>query len=275
MAFVFVTYADERFKISAERITRQARRSGIFDRIAIYSPKELPASVRSSPLFLETKGGGYWCWKPYIISHALKQCEVGDVVVYADAGCTLIADSPEWTEFKRLLQDHTAIFFQYRRDYQYQGWEQYCHDNAPDKTAIKHWMKPSLIDYFQKYNHPGMFDYDSLWAGFIIYKKTERQTTILDQWLKITFLRPDLVIPPFGYETIGLPGSYYDHRCNQSILTPLVFLYKDEDKVAVLPETSESQTGHPAILASRWRQAKLSQIGYLKYRVHEFLFKNR
>lgn len=271
MAFVFVTYADERFMISAERITRQARRSGIFDRITIYSPKDLPAFVRFSPLFLGTEGGGYWCWKPFIISHALKQCEIGDVVVYADAGCTLIADSPEWTDYKRLLQDHSAIFFQYRRDYQYQGWAQYCHADALDKTAIKHWMKPTLIDYMQKYNQPGMFDYDSLWAGFIIYKKEERQTTILDQWLKITFLRPDLVIPPFGNETIGIPEYYYDHRCDQSILTPLVFLYGEEDNVVVLPETSESQMGHPAILASRWRQAKLPLMKYLRYRLYELL----
>ena len=111
MAFVFITYADDRFKVSTDRITRQARRSGVFDRIVRYSPKDLPDYVRSSPLFSGTKGGGYWCWKPYIISHALEQCEIGDIVVYADAGCSVNADSPEWAEFKRLLQDHSAIYF--------------------------------------------------------------------------------------------------------------------------------------------------------------------
>ena len=271
MAFVFITYADERFKVSADRITRQARRSGIFDRIVKYSPKDLPRYVLSSPLFSGSKGGGYWCWKPFIISHALEQCEIGDVVVYADAGCTVNADSPEWEEFKHILQDHSAIYFQYRRGYPYRGWERYCPDDAPDKTAIRHWMKPALIDYFQKYNHHGLFDFDSLLAGFIIYKKTERPPIILDQWLKITILRPDLVIPPFGNETIGLPESYYDHRCDQCILTPLVFIYREEDLAFVLPETCESQAGSPAIQASRWRQANLSLMKYLKYRLHEFL----
>ena len=275
MAFVFITYSDDRFKVSADRITRQARRSGVFDRIVRYSPKDLPDYVRSSPLFSGTKGGGYWCWKPYIISHALEQCEIGDIVVYADAGCSVNADSPEWAEFKRLLQDHSAIYFQYRRGYTYPGWDRYCKGDDSDKTAIRHWMKPSLIDYFQKYNRPEILDFDSLWAGFILYKKTETHSTVLDQWLKINLLRPDLVIPPFGNETIGLPGSYYDHRCNQGILSPLVSLYREKDNAVVLPETSESLTGNPSILASRWRQAKLSLIGYFKYRVHEFLFRNQ
>ena len=118
------------------------------------------------------------------------------------------ADSPEWEEFKRLLQEHSAIYFQYRRGYPYRGWEKYCHDDAPDKTAIRHWMKPTLIDYFQRYNYPDMFEFDSLWAGFIIHKKTEKQSIILDNWLQLTLFRPDLVVPPFGNETIDIPETF-------------------------------------------------------------------
>ena len=77
--------------------------------------------------------------------------------------------------------------------------------------------------------------------------------------------------PVFGDEIIGLPVSYYDHRCDQSILTPLVFLYKKDDKAVVLPETSESQPEHSAILAGRWRQAKLPLVKYLKYRLYDLL----
>ena len=64
MAFIFITYADDRFKVSADRITRQARRSGIFDRIVRYSPKDLPEYVRSSPLFSGAKGGGIGVGNP-------------------------------------------------------------------------------------------------------------------------------------------------------------------------------------------------------------------
>ena len=271
MATIFITYGDDRFRLSLERITRQARESGRFDKVIKYTPKDLPVFVRSSPLFLETKGGGCWCWKPYIIHHTLNNCNIGDIVYYADAGCSLIASSPEWTVFENLLQIHSAIYFQYRRDYSYPGWENYCKQDLEDKTAIKHWMKPALIEYFKEYDDPGMFEFDSLWAGFIIVKKTTASSVIINQWLKITFFHPELVLPPFGAELSNLPESYCDHRCNQGILTPLVYHYKDADNALIVPETSESAIGNPAIMATRWRQAKLSPILYLKYRLHSFL----
>jgi len=267
MANVFVSYGDDRFKVSLDRIVRQARKSGRFDKVLKYTPKDLPDYVRSSPLFAEEKGGGYWCWKPYVIWDALRHCEIGDVVYYADAGCSLDGDSSEWAEFSQHLKSYSAIFFQYRRDYSYPGWERYCGNDCVDKTAIKHWMKPSLIDYFKQYGDSDLFEFSSLWAGFIIIKKTERPSIVLDEWRRITMLHPELVAPPFGVELINLPQSYYAHRHDQSILTPLVSFYMDRDNAIVLPETSESKVGTPAILATRWRQAKLSPLSYLKYRI--------
>ena len=34
-----------------------------------------------------TRGGGYWIWKPYIISKMLEQINENDILVYIDAGC--------------------------------------------------------------------------------------------------------------------------------------------------------------------------------------------
>ena len=271
MAKFFISYGDSRFKVSLDRILRQAKRSGRFDRIIGYTPKDLPESVKASPLFAFPQGGGYRCWKPYIISHALSQCSVGDIVFYADAGCSLVEDSPEWDYFGELLKTHSAIYFQYRKNYPYKDWDRYCKGNPADMTAIKHWMKPSLVDYFKKYDTPELFDYDSLMGGFIIIKKTEHTSIVLDQWLRITLLCPELVIPPFGNELVNLPDKYYDHRCIQGILSPLVYIYGETDNAIVIPETSESRIGTPAVLATRWRQEKLALIPYIKYRLFELL----
>lgn len=273
MASIFISYGDDRFKVSLDRIIRQARHSGLFDKVVKYTPKDLPSYVRSSPLFSQSKGGGCWCWKPYVISNALANCNEGDVVYYADAGCTIISDSPEWDKFKQLLKDYSSIYFQYRKDYSYPGWERYCKEEDSDKTVIKHWMKPSLVEYFSHFHDPDMLEFDSLWAGFIIFKKTRNTSVILDQWLKITFFHPELVVSPLGAELQSLPYTYYGHRYDQSILSPLVCHYMDMDNALVLPETSESQLGSPAVLASRWRQAAFNPISYLKYRLFEKLHK--
>ncbi len=271
MASVFITYADERFKVSADRIVRQARKSKRFDKVIKYTPKDLPEYVKASPLFAETRGGGCWCWKPYVIWDALRNCEVGDVVYYADAGCSIVADSPEWDEFYSYLQSYSAIYFQYRKDYPYPGWDRYCGSDCKDRTVIKHWMKPSVIEYFKQYKVSDLFEFSSIWAGFIIIKKTESFSIILDEWRRITLYHPELVALPFGSDLVDLPHSYCEHRHDQSILSPLVSLYKEGDNALVLPETSESMIGYPAVLATRWRQAALPPLQYIRYRIYEFM----
>lgn len=89
MAAIFVTYADREFREAAARLRRRARKMGLFDKVLVYTPKQLPDYILSSPLYKYSRGGGYWCWKPYILHDALSKCEMGDVIYYADSGCVL------------------------------------------------------------------------------------------------------------------------------------------------------------------------------------------
>ena len=100
MSNIFISYGDNRYKESLNRIARQAKDVGIFDKVIKFTPKDLPGFVKASPLFAFSCGGGYWCWKPYIIYHTLQNCKEGDVVYYVDAGCTLNISSEEWGQFQ-------------------------------------------------------------------------------------------------------------------------------------------------------------------------------
>lgn len=264
MAIIFISYGDERFKESLNRIVRQAKKVGIFDKIIKYTPNDLPTFITSSPLFAFGVGGGCWSWKPWIIYHTLQQCKEGDVVFYCDAGCTLVKDSPEWQQFQLAIQTHTAIFFQYREGTDY-GWASKCSRPENNSVAIKHWMKPTVADYFSRYIDAGFLDFAKIWAGFMIFKKTNPLSFILDQWMKITLFHPELVADPFGAELKHLPETYNAHRFDQGILTPLIYRYSQKDNALVLLETSESHIGIPAVLASRWRQGKMSRWQRIKY----------
>lgn len=46
---------------------------------------------------------------------------------------------------------------------------------------------------------------------------------------------------------------YIAHRHDQSIVTPLVYYWKEKQKILVLPESQESDSLHSAIAASRVR----------------------
>lgn len=267
MANIFISYGDNRFKESLNRIARQAQKVGVFDKVIKYTPKDLPSFITSSPLFAFSRGGGYMCWKPYIIYHTLKNCREGDVVYYADAGCTLVKDSPEWALFRKQIEEYSSIFFQYRKDYYYKGWDKYCNHIDDNCVAAKHWMKPSLTNFFLQFISSEVLDFSELWSGFIIVRKNKSIPFLIKQWLNITLFHPELIADPYGAEIEALPESYCAHRHDQSVVTALVFHYQKEENVLVLPETAESRIGNPAVLATRWRQEKLPFSQHLKYRL--------
>lgn len=259
MTNIFISYSDDRFKESQKRISRQAKKVGLFDKVFEYTPKDLPYYIKASPLYAFSKGGGYWVWKPYIIYYTLQQCHEGDVIYYCDAGCSLNKNSSEWRVFQEMIETHSAVFFQYRDGFHYK-WGFNC-----DKTSIKFWMKPTTRAFFQQYLGEAFLDYSKIWAGFMIIKKTKPLLKIIDEWYKLTLFHPDLIIDPFGPEASDQPDYYHTH--DQAILTPLVFFYHRDDNALVIPETAESQLGDPAVVGTRWMQGKVSVFQMLKSRL--------
>lgn len=272
MASVFVAYADIRFAESLKRIKRQAKRTHRFDKIFVYTSKDLPDYIKYSPLFAYSRGGGYWAWKPYVVMDALSKCEEGDIVCYADSGCSLIKDSEEWNLLFDKMRDYNALFFQYRDDIVYKEWSGLCKKPEYNSTKIKHWMKPTTKKYFEDYFGNDLFgEYSKIWAGSFFIKKTFPVINIISEWYNLVLFHPILFIDPIGKEKTELPDGYNVHSHDQSVLTPLVYYYKEKDNVLVLPETSETDKEHAAIVASRYRQKKMNLWLYIKYRLYILL----
>lgn len=252
MSNIFISYGDQKYRKSIKRIKKQADEVGIFDKIITYGPKDLPQYIKCSPLFSSCKGGGYWLWKPYIIIKSLEQCHENDVVYYVDAGCTLNPQSEEWLKFQEILKSYQAIVFQYRSNTKYDGWEQFCKIPQNNNPALKHWIKPTTKNYFTNYiGNEGYLDFNKIMGGIIIVKKTTSIPLFLSEWYNISLYYPELVCDPFGEDLNRLPGSFNVHRHDQTIITPLAYKYNKIDRIAIIPETSESSTDSAAIIASR------------------------
>lgn len=273
MAKIFVAYADERYKESLNRIKRQAKRTHRFDRILLYTPKDLPEYIKASPLFAFSRGGGYWVWKPYVVMDALSKCQEGDIVCYADSGCSLNKDSEEWDVFFAALEKHNAIFFQYRADFSYPGWDKICKNPQNNSTAIRHWMKPLTKTYFEEYFGSDSFcDFSKIMGTIFFIKKTTPLINVIREWYNLALFHPILFMDPIGKETTSLPDDFNVHRHDQAVLTPLIYYYKCIDQVLVLPETSESDKTHAAIIASRFIQREMPLWLYIKYRIYHFIY---
>ena len=88
----FISYGDDNFTISRERIKIQAILSCLFKTINIYSPDFLDEPFKNDFKYLlsQKRGAGYWCWKYFILLETMKAVKENDWILYADAGCTLV-----------------------------------------------------------------------------------------------------------------------------------------------------------------------------------------
>lgn len=267
----FLTYGDKNFAESVFMIKRQAQSLGLFDKIISYSPNDLPPFIKASPLFSFKKGGGYWIWKPYIILDMLSKCQEGDVIYYIDSGCTLKPNFEEWNKYNELIQEYNAIFFQYRDDFNYSTWEKYCKNQNCNSPKLKYWIKKNTSNYFTSYlGNDSFLNYNKIMGGLIIIKKTKEKLKTIDNWYKITLFHPELVIDPYGKELSEQELFFNEHRHDQTIISPLVFKYKEEDKIMVLQEKAESNQSEAAVIASRNKVGELPFFLKIKYRLYYY-----
>lgn len=272
MRKVFISYGDANFKGSLKRIAKQARSSHYFDKVEVYTPSDLPPPIRYSPIMIYHRGGGYWIWKPWIIYNTLCRSMEGDIIYYVDAGCTLNPDSEEWTEWDSVMTTHNAVVFNYRSDIKYSGWDYFCKNETNCKPELKHWLKPSAKDYFSRFL--GTDDYlnmNHIMSGIIIVRKTSKIPNFIQQWLNLAVLNPALFCDAYGEELGRLPESFNEHRHDQAILSPLAYYYKEIDKIAILPEKSESQQEIAAIIATRTHVYSWNLGDKLLWRMHKLL----
>jgi len=262
MKKIFISYADDNMRYSLKRIGKQAKQVGVFDEVILYTPDMLPSYIKDSPLMAYSRGGGYWAWKPVIIWETLQKYDEGDIVVYADAGCS-IKKSEQWEKYWNILSNgHNTIVFQFKDEMPvWKIWGQ-------SSTKIKYWTKLSAFRYFEKIL--GDYgDYYKIMGGFIICR--DKSNSLIKHWLDIILSNPELVMDPSAEEIKEQLPSFAFHKHDQSIITPLAHLYSPD--VFILTETAETEPENAAVFASRIR-AKTQSDYYvlrLKYYLRKYL----
>lgn len=246
MKKVFITYANEKFALSEKQVLKEARALGIFDKCIGYTPKDLPEYMKANPLMAFARGGGYWCWKPYIIWKTMQDYP-NAIVVYADAGCRVQAGS-EWDEWFELMKTYDTLLMQYRKGFDY-GWQQ-LYPEKRISTALNHWAKKSLLDFYDGgFENKDWHEQSSLWAGLVI---TIGKSKVIKEWFEMVQFRPDLFFDPFGSEVYEQNESYIEHRHDQSVLTAIVLSGVENGwNIKILPEVSESREEAAVVTARR------------------------
>jgi len=248
-------------RYSLKRIGKQAKRSGLFDEVVLYTPDMLPSYIKESPLMAYKRGGGYWAWKPAIIWETLQKQDEGDIVVYADSGCSL-QKSKLWEEYwKRLTTNYHTIVFQFKDEMPvWKLWGQ-------TSTKIRYWTKRSTFRYFERLLGSDYGDFNKIMGGFILCKG--KNNAFIKHWLDFTLSHPELVMDPAEDEVKEQLPTFAYHKHDQSVITPLARLYASE--VLVLTETSETDHKNAAVVASRIRAKTCKD--YIELRLKYYLRK--
>lgn len=93
---VFITFSagGDHYIQAGNRLISQAKATGYFDRLILYTDKELKEDTQfwdkhSSFIINHKRGYGYWLWKSYIIKKTMETMHKDDILMYLDCGCEI------------------------------------------------------------------------------------------------------------------------------------------------------------------------------------------
>ena len=195
-----VSFATPQYKRSQNQLNASALSFGI-DEIHNFTEKDLkktPFFKEHQAILSQERGCGYWLWKPYFILKVLNSVPPNDIVMYADAGNTVINDlSPLF----HLCENNTIVLFQ-------------VHGHRNDT-----WTKRDafvLMDCDTESYHSA----EQACGSPILFKNTGISRDFVEKWL---FYCQNSSILTDASNICGKPNllQFRGHRHDQSILTLL------------------------------------------------------
>ena len=210
----FICFATKEYKKQAAKLAFQAKKVSLFHSISIYSPETLPglstlinqaANSRNLDYVshrekLNAKHG-YWIWKPFIILDLLDKINDGDILLYADSGCTLNVQNSQRLrlilELIRQVPNKNGVFFNLKR-------------------KISHYCSQQLLDKISQENNFISTGKNSPLATYFVLKASSQSKEFVNRWLDLCKQN--------NFELLsGMIDQHFPtHRHDQSILAALL-----------------------------------------------------
>jgi hypothetical protein len=215
----FITFGSKlEFEEAAQRLGKQALDCGFFDDIEVFSASDLPDDVLN--LFFpvkydQSRGFGYWAWKPYLINRKIASLQDGDVLVYLDAGFEINpSGAHRFTYYLDFVARHDVLVF-------------------PIPEQHRRWVKPhsSLKIETQNYFR------NQVGAGFVMLKVSDLSRRIIGKWYELAFQDSGSALTDLVEEGQIIGSGFMEHRNDQSILTHVIISEN-------LPVMDRDETSH-------------------------------
>ena len=194
---------------SAIRLKKQAESFNIFDEIFIYNEYNLPYDEKFEkllrPKLVPSRGFGYWCWKPLIVSKTLESMNDNDILFYTDVGC-------------HLNKEGIDRFYEYLDIVVYKGG--LCFELP---YIEKVWTKSDLFNYFNVLYDKNITDTFQRPSGAFLIVKNDINIELVNKFLKVYY--DDFSLADDTSSKIQNFEIFSEHRHDQSIFSILSKIY--------------------------------------------------
>jgi hypothetical protein len=197
-----ITYGDNNFSISKQRLHKESTNSGWFDTTTICGPENLSQEFKHefSDILKQPRGGGYWIWKFDIIKQHLNKLVNNDILIYLDAGCSINTNGPtRFNEYIELLNNSNESIISFQMQH-----------------LEKQYTNKELFNHF-KMNVNDNGNSGQIMATVLIMKNTDEMMKMIDECINV--LRRDHLLVTDHYNKMGQCSDFIDNRHDQSILS--------------------------------------------------------
>lgn len=152
----------------------------------------------------QSRGGGYWLWKPYIIHKTLQKLNENDILFYIDSTYYF---TEEFSELYRNVNKQNILIWK----------------NKPNEESylFKNWCKMDIILKHNLYKEVFIKNMEICWAGAIVLQKNNTITNLINNWFTICCCK-DITDSP---SEVTNSYDFIDHRHDQSLLSIVLHKY--------------------------------------------------
>lgn len=201
---VLINYSNNRYKNAQKINTKTAIDSGKFSKVISYSEEDIDECFFSSNknILNQTKGGGYWLWKPYFIKKALEELQDGECLFYCDSGSKFTNSIDEFICSIGDTFDIVPFELQY---------------------IEKYWTKRDCFQLMECDNTI-ITESNQRLASFILFKKSIFSMQFVNEWLN--YAQDERILTDIENQ-LGMAnyGNFEAHRHDQSIFSILTKRY--------------------------------------------------
>tara|TARA_B100001964_G_C14228566_1_gene598901 strand:- start:88 stop:963 length:876 start_codon:yes stop_codon:yes gene_type:complete len=225
MKIYLTTFYSSDLKRSANRFKTQAEKMQIYDKIFLFTEKDLSDDFKNYVNFLlklgKKKGYGYWVWQTYFHKKVLSELDEGDIYHWCDVGCHFNFNGKlRLKEYIDILEKEPTGFlgFQYKNlDSKYIK-KKFTFPNYFENQ----YTKSDLIKYFELEHDDPIVKSPQVWGGSFFVRKCKKSLQMMEEHYEITKNRFDLIDDDEKKFLEKSVPEFIQHRHSQSVLSIIV-----------------------------------------------------